>query len=152
MITDEMRAENHLWLMKSRYSDLGTTFRTVWDLYIKFYTVFLTFNIAALGFFLSENGFLVKLGAMGSKHKLLVSVFAVQSLLLGGTSILMATYSKRAADDQRRLEIELLVEGAKEPVPGFRSVFPLGLARWAALANATVMLGMVAIWMSMYWK
>ena len=43
------------WLIKRRHEDLSQTFRTSWDLYIKFYTVFLTFSIAALGLLLSRN-------------------------------------------------------------------------------------------------
>jgi len=148
MTMNNSRAENRLWLLKSRYADLGTTFGTVSDLYIKFYTVFLTFNIAALGFFLSKPLFL----CLSKRYiYVLILVFAVQSALLGGTSILMAKYSTKAAADQQRLENELLVEEAEAKVPGFESVFPLGLARWAALANATGMLGMVAIWVSMFW-
>lgn len=154
MTMDNWRAENRLWLLKSRYADLGTTFRTVWDLYIKFYTVFLTFNIAALGLFLSKDPFPTQLGKTGSKPDIhvfvLILVFAAQSALLCGTSILIAKYSRKAAADQQRLENELLVEDAQAKVPGFESVFPLALARWAALANATVMLGMVAIWVSMF--
>jgi hypothetical protein len=151
MTMDNWKAENRLWLLKSRYADLGTTFRTVWDLYIKFYTVFLTFNIAALGFFLSKGSFLAQLATTSKRYiYVLVLVFAVQSALLCGTSILMAKYSTKAAADQKRLENELLLGDAQAKVPGFESVFPLGLARWAALANATVMLGMVAIWVSMF--
>lgn len=147
MGTEGMETDNRLWLLKSRYTDLGTTFRTTWDLYIKFYTVFLTFNIAALGFFLSSQGSL-----LGIKRDTLICVFAAQSALLGGTSILMAKYSQGASDNQRKIEAELLANTTKESIPGFESVFPLGLARWASLANAVVMAGMVAIWVSMFRK
>jgi hypothetical protein len=144
----QSNAENRLWLLKSRYADLGITFRTTWDLYIKFYTVFLTFSVAALGFFLSSPA----TGGRKPYMFLLILVFVVQSALVGVTSVLLASYSSKAAEDQRKIERELVDEEHHSPVPGFESIFPIVLAKWAALANATVMLGMVAIWSSMYWR
>jgi hypothetical protein len=151
---NQSNVENHLWLLKSRYADLGVTFRMTWDLYIKFYTVFLTFNIAGLGFFLSKESLLLSSATVGRKPYivLLILVFVVQSGLVGVTSILMALYSKKAAADQQKIEKALVIEENYAQVPGFESIFPVFLARWAALANATVMLGMVAIWTSMYWR
>jgi hypothetical protein len=43
------------WLLKRRHEDVSTTFRTGWDLYIKFYTVFLTFSMAAFGLALADK-------------------------------------------------------------------------------------------------
>src|ERR1043165_7529559 len=100
---DGVSAENYLWLMKSRYADLGTTFRTTWDLYIKFYTVFLSFNIIGLGYFLSKD-----LSIKNYIKDVLFAVFAVQSALLCVTSYLMAQYSKNASVDQAQLEKDLL--------------------------------------------
>ena len=37
------------WILKRRHEDLGVTVRMCWDLYIKFYTVFLTFSVIGLG-------------------------------------------------------------------------------------------------------
>jgi hypothetical protein len=38
-----------LWLEHKYFDEVSLQFRTVWDLYIKFYTVFLTVQIAGLG-------------------------------------------------------------------------------------------------------
>ena len=42
------------WILKRRHEDLGVTVRMCWDLYIKFYTVFLTFSVVGLGWVLTR--------------------------------------------------------------------------------------------------
>jgi hypothetical protein len=42
------------WILKRRHEDLGVTVRMCWDLYIKFYTVFLTFSVIGLGWILTR--------------------------------------------------------------------------------------------------
>src|SRR5256886_13984005 len=44
------------WILKRRHEDLGVTVRMCWDLYIKFYTVFLTFSVVGLGWVLTRPG------------------------------------------------------------------------------------------------
>ena len=43
------------WILKRRHEDLGVTVRMCWDLYIKFYTVFLTFSVVGLGWILTQR-------------------------------------------------------------------------------------------------
>jgi hypothetical protein len=45
----------NVWLLKRRHEDISSMFRTCWDLYIKFYTVFLTFSVAAMGWVVARD-------------------------------------------------------------------------------------------------
>src|SRR5882762_4324119 len=51
-----MNESSQEWILKRRYEDLGVTVRMCWDLYIKFYTVFLTFSVVGLGWILTRPG------------------------------------------------------------------------------------------------
>jgi len=44
------------WILKRRHEDLGVTVRMCWDLYVGFYTVFLTFSVVGLGWILTRAG------------------------------------------------------------------------------------------------
>jgi hypothetical protein len=132
-----------LWLLKRRHEDLGTMFRAVWDNYIKFYTVFLTFSVTALGWLLSHTG----ADAPPVKIDHVVSVvFIVQSVLTSITSGALAVYSRRVAREYAQLEKTLL---GTTPVPpaliGIETI-PVKLAMWAGWANAAAMLGMASAW------
>ena len=78
------------WVLKQRVQDLGTTFRAVWDIYIKFYTVFLTFSLAALSWLIEH-----KITSSHS-HKVIAVVFIGQSLLTSITSGAIGFYSYKA--------------------------------------------------------
>jgi hypothetical protein len=45
--------EQTVWVLRSRYAELGLNLRAAWDVYIRFYTVFLTFSMAALAWTLA---------------------------------------------------------------------------------------------------
>jgi hypothetical protein len=128
--------ELHDWVLKQRVSDMGATFRAVWDLYIKFYTVFLTFSIGALAL-LNEHP---------HSHRVIAMVFMLQSGLCAGTSVAIGIYSQAAAHQVHSAESTLLVD---EPLPKsarFISAIPVGLAMWCGFANALAMMGMVGVW------
>lgn len=126
------------WLIKRRHEDLSQTFRTSWDLYIKFYTVFLTFSIAALGLLLSRND---SSPAWSRSLRTIATVFIVQTILTAITSGAMALYSTRVARCQAMLESQL--PGAPLAV---RSAVPVELTLWAGLANCAAMFAMVVVW------
>lgn len=127
------------WLIKRRHEDLSQTFRTSWDLYIKFYTVFLTFSITALGWLLTQKE---PSPLTARSVATIATVFIVQTILTAITSAAMAVYSKRVAASQQHLEAGL--PGAPLKV---KTAVPVQLTLWAGLANCAAMIGMTIVWM-----
>jgi hypothetical protein len=130
------------WLLKKRIEEIGTMFRAIWDNYIKFYTVFLTFSLGALGW-LIEHG---ESKALTHSHTVIVIVFMGQSILTSITSVAVAIYSRRMAQDLASLEQELLATASKPSVILSANPIPVSIALWAGIANAFAMLGMTAEW------
>jgi hypothetical protein len=128
-----------VWLLKRRHEDTSTMFRTSWDIYIKFYTVFLTFSMAAMGLVLTRT-------PPKNVAHILAEVFIGESLLCAISSAFMAVYTRWVARDLRRLEKALL---GSAPAPGViaeTSAIPSGLASWAGWANAVGMVGLGCAW------
>ena len=133
---------NKTWLLQKQYEEVNTNFRTTWDLYIKFYTVFLTFNVAALAALFS-NGF-----TLVEKSKwLVIGAFALQDLLCAITSGLMAKFSLRSGKQLEQARRALLQDRVEygDGIPA--ASLPVGLARWAGWANLGAMLAMMALWL-----
>src|SRR5580658_4185466 len=76
-------------VLLKRFDEVNVYFRTTWDLYLKFYTVFLTFDIAALAW-VSNNHLEGKL-----RWPVAIS-FISQNILVAITSARMVCYSKGA--------------------------------------------------------
>jgi hypothetical protein len=136
------RGSNRTWLLQKQYEDVNTNFRTAWDLYIKFYTVFLTFNVAALAALFSNNFSL----AEGSKW-LVIGAFVLQDVLCAATSGLMAKFSQSYAEKLEQARAALLKDSAEsdEGIPA--GSLPVDLSLWAGWANCWAMLAMVALWL-----
>ncbi|HVT14555.1 MAG TPA: hypothetical protein VHQ90_00040 [Thermoanaerobaculia bacterium] len=139
---------NLIWVLQKQYEEVNTTFRTSWDLYIKFYTVFLTFDIAAMAFLFGEPG---KIQHLLGHKRLIVGVFLLQTLLTAITSGFMAVFS----DDSRRLleearEALLQQDSPTRPdIPGIS--LPTALAKWAGWANCGAMVTMAILWLILAW-
>jgi hypothetical protein len=124
--------------LRARYADISNNFRAAWDIYIKFYTVFLTFSAAAMAFVIAQGS------SLG--HILTIKyLFAANSILLSLTSVFLTRYSSDAAE--RHTEIEISLSGPQSRLSGSKGSIPLGLAQWSGWANAVVMIGMAWIWM-----
>ena len=130
------------WVLKQRVQDLGTTFRAVWDIYIKFYTVFLTFSLAALSWLIEH-----KITSSHS-HKVIAVVFIGQSLLTSITSGAIGFYSYKAGKQLSGVEITLLTGVPLPPALKRTQTVPSGLGLWSGFANAAAMIGMACVW---YW-
>jgi hypothetical protein len=115
-------------------------FRTVWDIYIKFYTVFLTFSIAAMGWLVDH-----KFNNPRSL-RLITAVFIGQSLLTSITSGAMGIYSYRVKKQHHRAEVALVTGTSLPPELERVQTIPYRLGLWAGFANATSMIGMVFLW------
>jgi hypothetical protein len=111
-------------------------FRTCWDIYIKFYTVFMTFSIAAMGFVISQPKFV----------HIIALVFIGESLLCATTSAYMSIYTRSVEQDQRCLEKAMLGSAPSMPAIDKSRAIPVALATWAGWANAAGMIGLVFAW------
>ena len=81
--------------------ELSQQFRTVWDIYIKFYTAFLVFNMAGLG--------LVAEKVKGRKaKKWIMLAFIFQNILSAITAFSIAYYSQQVAIRAATLMTELV--------------------------------------------
>lgn len=133
---------NRTWLLQKQYEEVNANFRSSWDLYIKFYTVFLTFNVAALAALFSNNF------ALAEKSKwLVIGAFVLQDFLCAATSGLMAKFSQRSGEQLEQARTALLKSSAEgsDGIPA--GSLPVDLARWAGWANCWAMLTMVALWL-----
>lgn len=133
------------WLLKKRIEEIGTMFRSIWDNYIKFYTVFLTFSLGALGWLIEQHG---EDKPLTHSHTVIVIVFMGQSILTSITSLAVGFYSRRMAQDLASLETELLATASEPFVIVSANPIPVSIALWAGIANAFAMLGMTVVW---YW-
>lgn len=135
-------AEN--WIVKRRHEEIGVFFRTLWDLYFKFYTVFLTFSVVGLGVLLKD---LAESGVTSQNARRLIAlVFLVQTLLTAATSWMMAAHAKKAVTFQRKLEQHLL-DLSPDPVVEVPTAIPIFLSQWAGKANCVAMIGMAVLWL-----
>lgn len=130
------------WLLKQRIEELGTTFRAVWDYYIKFYTVFLTFSLGAMSWLIAQKDS----PAIQRNHRMIAGVFIFQTLLVAGTSLGVAIYSRQTGDKLEMLQQTLLAGALLPAALKKANPVPRSLATWSGLANALAMLGMVLEW------
>jgi hypothetical protein len=131
------------WLLKRRHEELGAMFRAAWDNYIKFYTVFLTFSVAAMGWLLTHDPKV--LISTGICHVLAI-VFIVQSMLTAMTSVFLAIYSRRLGREYARVESDVLGAMSWPPSLIGTQAIPVELGVWAAFANAAAMIRMSCAW------
>jgi hypothetical protein len=130
-----------LWILKRRHEDLSQTFRTAWDLYIKFYTVFLSFSLAAIGWVVVYPE---KVRTVDGAKTVIGSVFLGQTILTAITSGVLAEYSLRVAAKQERIERDLSPNSLLGTLP--QTAVPTKLARWAGWANCAAMGFMAVLW------
>jgi hypothetical protein len=143
-----MPNSNLIWVLQKQYEEVNTTFRSSWDLYITFYTVFLTFDIAAMAFIIGDKD---KSEPMLAHRPLIVSVFLLQTLLTAITSAFMAVFSE---DSLRLLEEarSALLRQDSTPEPEIPKIsLPTALAKWAGWANCGAMVAMAIAWLLLAW-
>ena len=114
------------WILKRRHEDLGVTVRMCWDLYIKFYTVFLTFSVVGLGWVLTRPSDIM----VPRAKQVIAVVFVIQTILTAITSGAMGLYTVHVAHDQEHIE-GLLTQLHAGVRPSVRSAGPALLAQFA---------------------
>jgi hypothetical protein len=86
-----------------------------WDIYVKFFTVFLTVNITALGVVVTKI-------RPGKARSVISITFFIQNVIAFVTGIMMARYTGQITEQLARIASEL-------------SIFS-SLGRWGGIANA----------------
>lgn len=132
-----------VWLLKRRHEEFSEMFRAAWDNYIKFYTVFLTFSLGAMGWLLAQTG---NQSLPARVKHVIAIVFIAQSLLCSITSAGLGLYSHKVGADQARSEADILGSLVVAPVMRKVQSIPVALGIWAGCANAAAMLGMLFAW------
>jgi len=133
-------------ILKTQYEQVGTNFRAVWDLYLKFYTVFMTLNFTALGIAIQYIN--------KDQRSPLVYAFILQNALGAMTAIGVALYSRRAADQQKAI-INLGIEATAYSQElkahlALGTPIPRTLTVWAGVANALSHLLFIACWIASF--
>src|SRR5262245_55974878 len=101
--------EQRVWVLRTRYTELSQNLRAEWDIYIRFYTVFLTFNMAALAWaFASERH--------SQPVRMVAWAFVVQTILTAGASAFLALHSRDTWKRQEHIET-LLLELEQTSIP-----------------------------------
>ncbi len=131
------------WILKRRHEDLGVTVRMCWDLYIKFYTVFLTFSVIRLGWVLTRPG---DIQMLPRAKQVIAIVFVIQTLLTAITSAAIALYTVHVAQDQGHIE-DLLTQSHPGTRPSIKPAVPAFLAQLGGWSNRAAMLAMAALWL-----
>jgi hypothetical protein len=131
------------WILKRRHEDLGVTVRMCWDLYIKFYTVFLTFSVVGLGWMLTRPG---DVQIVPRAKQVVAIVFLIQTVLTAVTSAGIALYTVHVAHDQDHIE-GLLTQSHPGGRPPIRPAVSALLAQWGGWSNCAAMLAMAVLWL-----
>jgi hypothetical protein len=128
------------WLIKKQLEELSVQFRTVWDLYIKFYTIFLTFTIASLGAVIKY------IDSPGGKAAISLC-FIAQNIVSGITAFKIAMYSQTTQKRAEKL-VDVGAHASNEildlPAKGFP--IPGELGYWAGMGNVIVHVLFVLLW------
>jgi hypothetical protein len=128
-------------LALEQYRELNTNFRSLWDLYIKFYTVFLTANVLAIGVVVER--------VEADNRPLIAAAFIAQNLLAAATAAGLATYGKTC---RRRLEATAALflpaqDGETDAARTLsRPPIPDTLSVWAGAANVMSHLILIVLW------
>jgi hypothetical protein len=131
-------------LSKRVLSELSTQFRTVWDIYITFYTAFLVFNITGLAV-VAE-----KVTHRGAKY-IIVVAFVLQNIVSGVTAGMIGNYSKHTSDRAQQIIVHN-ANASTNATPAIKNLLkeesplPGGLALYGGWANCFSHLLMIASW------
>jgi hypothetical protein len=143
----ELRDTETRWILRKNLEETSQNFRTVWDLYLKSYTVFLTFNIVAMAWLFGDKTKVPK----GWPLYFIVAVFATQCVLTGITSGLVAEYSGKTQKILEKAKEQLLVHARELVDAGIEcgGGLPIGLGQWGGWANCVSSFLLMIAWIGL---
>src|SRR5437763_1601629 len=101
-----MAESNKEWMTRKLFDEHSLQFRTVWDMYLKFYTVMLTINVAALALTVEK--------VQDRSHRIpIMLAFVSQHILSFITAVRVAAYSRDVAGKAREVAQFLLRDEAE---------------------------------------
>jgi hypothetical protein len=124
-----------------QYRELNSNFRSMWDVYIKFYTVFLTANVISIGVVIDRVD--------PANRPLIAAAFIAQNILAALTSAGLAAYS-RTCRARLAAAAELLTPvpiDSRQATALRRAPIPDVLGMWAGIANTIAHLALIAVWL-----
>lgn len=137
---DFVTVSDERWLYEKYFDEYSLQLRTSWDLYIKFYTAFLTMNIAALGLTVQY--------IETDRRWPLVLLFVLQNFTSLLTAINMSYFTRRTEENIKALTLEI----ARKPIHKFsilsRSPVPGDLGFWAGWGNAFGLVMFIFCWLA----
>jgi hypothetical protein len=98
-----MAETNRDWVTRKLFEEHSLQFRTVWDLYVKYNTVLLTVNVAALAL-------AVQYVDKGNRIPIILA-FVLQHVVSTFTAVMVARYSKTTSERAKEIADLLLQEG-----------------------------------------
>ncbi|MCP5133687.1 MAG: hypothetical protein H6976_08800 [Gammaproteobacteria bacterium] len=132
---------NAEWLAQKQFEERNQNYRTVWDLYLKFYTVFLTVNIIGIG---------VVVQHVPQKQRLpIIAAFVIQNLLSAGTAYCIARFSKEASAELEEFCQQFAPESTVEILT--KSPLPALLGFRAGWANVWSHMAFIICWVGLWW-
>lgn len=143
----KLRETETRWILRKNLEETSLNFRTVWDLYLKFYTVFLTFNIVAMAWLFGDKAKVPK----GWPLYFMVAVFATQCVLTGITSWLVAEYSGKTQKILEKAKEQLLLHAQEIVDPSIEcgGGLPIGLGQWGGWANCLSSFLLMIAWIGL---
>jgi len=141
-----MASPNRDWVAQKALEECSVQFRTVWDIYIKWYTVFLTFNILALG--------LAAEHLKGRSIQVVAVVFVAENLISLVTGIRIGSFSASVKHQADSIAAWLASTDAPQasPAPQAALDFPVpgNLGQWSGYANALSHVFLIICWIAVF--
>lgn len=138
--------------IETRIREIGDSARHSWSEYMKWYTVFLSFNLVGLAYvagnYISEERYLFRAIA--------VAVF-ISFLTIGIFGSILITYRTISAGKNSaaaRTKLRDLVKtsyGSETANFALTEPIPIDLAIWTGFANAGGLLGLIVVWALLLW-
>lgn len=131
--------EDH-YLEKRYLDELSLQLRTSWQLYLQFYTVFLTVNVIGLGLTLEHL-------APHNRWPMALA-FVSQNTISFATAVFMAVYSRKTSSKFQEIAEQLLISRSRPSRPTAFNESPLAghLGLWGGIGNAVSHLALIVCW------
>lgn len=144
-----MKENNVTWLLRKQYEEYMLQLRTTWDLYLKFYTVFLTINVIGLGATVQH--------ITQANRWPVVLAFIVQNLVSSITAIRVGFSAKTTQHDIQEVSNAMVhIDESKNDYDSLKEVatkspIQTNLALWAGIANFISHITLIICWLAVLW-